>query len=285
MNRQRPPAPDTDPAEFARMKAELARLRQQVAELGPSLTEYLDHRGFDLIKEPSDRRYVLTATAPFRNDFARMLGRYSFRLFLRDLIGKGENVPVRRTTKFISAEVYADYLQRVRQWGLVVERAGRLCLARAIPSFGPTLEWWVARLLSEDLGFETLRGVRFRGRSPGGDYDVLARVENRLLYLEAKSSPPKQVTGAEIDAFLDRVSDLRPGLAVFFMDTELRMKDKILPMFQEALRRRGESSEPFARLVGELFQRNHRLYVVNARGGVGSNLRRVVADHLRHGFS
>ena len=65
----------------------------------------------------------------------------------------------------------------------------------------------------------------------GGDYDVLGRLDGALVYLEVKSSPPKQVYDSEVRAFLDRVEDLAPDLAVFLMDTELRMKDKLVPMF------------------------------------------------------
>jgi len=63
----------------------------------------------------------------------------------------------------------------------------------------------------------------------GGDYDVLGKFDGLILYSEVKSSPPKQICAGEVSAFLDRVSDLLPEIAVFFMDTELRMKDKIVP--------------------------------------------------------
>jgi len=265
------------------LEAELRRLRSLLRRLLPDLRAHLRHRGFVIHCEQAGRRQVLRPLPRFLPDFLRAMARYSFRLFLRDLVAHADDIPRRRATRFLSAGVYADYLDRSRRWGLVLEKEGRLFLGRSVPSFGPTLEWWIARELGEGLGHEALWGVRLKGRRPGGDYDVLARVEERILYLEAKSSPPKQVMDGEMDAFLARTGDLGPDLAVFFMDTELRMKDKIVPMLEAALARRSAGRSRVERLEGELFHRDHRLYVVNARGGVRRNLARVIADHLRFG--
>ena len=70
----------------------------------------------------------------------------------------------------------------------------------------------------------------------GGDYDVLSWVERNLLYLEVKSSPPKHIEGIEIGAFLDRIEALMPNFAILLVDTELRMKDKLVPLFEERAR-------------------------------------------------
>ena len=71
----------------------------------------------------------------------------------------------------------------------------------------------------------------------GGDYDLIAKVDGSILYMEIKSSPPKQIYQNEISAFFDRVADLSPEISIFFVDTELRMKDKIVLMFEEELKK------------------------------------------------
>ncbi len=72
----------------------------------------------------------------------------------------------------------------------------------------------------------------------GGDFDVIAAAEGKLVYLELKSSPPKNLTVAEVGAFFDRLQVLRPDLALFVVDTALRLSDKILPMLREEMGRR-----------------------------------------------
>ena len=70
-------------------------------------------------------------------------------------------------------------------------------------------------------------GVKMKHRPVGGDYDLLSRIEGAIVYMEIKSSPPRQIYQNEISSFFERASDLMPEVAIFFMHTELRMKDKI----------------------------------------------------------
>jgi len=126
-----------------------------------------------------------------------------------------------------------------------------------------------------------LWGVKFRRPKVGGDYDVIAKFEGSLFYVEVKSSPPKQIYDSEIAAFLDRVADLAPAIAVFLMDTELRMKDKLVPMFEEELARRFPDPPPVLRVERELFQISDRIFIVNAKESILGNLERVFGEYYR----
>lgn len=265
------------------LEAEIKRLRTKLNRYVPGLERLLRNRGFSVFRVGGRAgELLLPQESRFLGPYLRALDKYSFRLFLRDVIGNRDNVPPGRSTRFITPEVYEKYVTDLKRWGILKPGKNRLRLSPSVRSFGPTLEWWVARILHRRLGYESLQGVRFRGRLPGGDYDVLARVEDRIVYIEIKSSPPKQVMDSELDAFLARVRDLEPSAACFFMDTELRMTDKILPMFKAAMKRReGMYHGSFERLDRELFGLGNRLYILNARGGVRENLARVIADHLK----
>ena len=56
-----------------------------------------------------------------------------------------------------------------------------------------------------------------------------------MVYVEIKSSPPRGIERGEIGSFLARITDLLPDIAFLFNDTQLRMKDKIVLMFEEEL--------------------------------------------------
>src|SRR5713101_138495 len=70
-------------------------------------------------------------------------------------------------------------------------------------------------------------------------------------YLELKSSP-KHLTQGEVAAFFARVRRLRPDVAVFAMDTALRLSDRVLPLLVAELGSaaggRGASSATCGRL-------------------------------------
>jgi len=161
----------------------------------------------------------------------------------------------------------------------------RLKREKPVKSFGETLEWFMAETLKREFSAEALRGVRFKGRKTGGDYDLIAKVDgSKILYMEVKSSPPKQIYQKEIAAFMERVEDLRPDLSIFFMDTELRMKDKIVPMFEVELGRKGSPGKGLPmpeRLYKELFNIGERIFIINAKGSAAANIERVLAFHLR----
>jgi hypothetical protein len=178
--------------------------------------------------------------------------------------------------------VIRTYLSYLLDIGMVSEGAAGYTLSHSrITSFGPTLEWYVAELFRREFGAEVFWGVKFRRPEVGGDYDVLAKLDNSLLYVEVKSSPPKQVTDSEIAAFLDRIDDLAPEAAIFLMDTELRMKDKIVPMFEQALAERMADTPPVLRVERELFHIQDRIFIVNAKESINRNIEKVVARFFR----
>ncbi len=184
-------------------------------------------------------------------------------------------------SRYTAAAVARGYISSLASFRLIRRLPGGFRLERPVRSFGDTLEWYVAEVFRRELLAESLWGVKFKGRKTGGDYDVIAKLDCILCYAEVKSSPPKQIYDSEISAFLDRADDLAPDLALFVMDTELRMKDKIVPMFEAALARRGLSGQQVVRLERELFGIGDRCFILNARDSLAGNIRTVIARHLR----
>jgi hypothetical protein len=127
-------------------------------------------------------------------------------------------------------------------------------------------------------------GVRFRETDVGGDYDVLALWEGRLVYVEVKSSPPKSIEGPEVHAFFGRLEDLIPDVAFFFNDTHLRMKDKVIELFRQEMGKtpdrqfRGNTPEA---LSDEIYHVSHRIYILNSKRDIVGNFRVCLRDHLR----
>jgi hypothetical protein len=273
---------DDDAEELVFLREEVKRLRQALNRLTPSLETILKRRGFRVYKkEPTDD--LLLPGEPFRGSFFDMLHKYSFRLLLRDVIKHQDRFTLEQVTRYSTSRVTRSYLNYLNDIRLIKEgAAGYILSHRPITSFGPTLEWYIAELLKREFGAEVLWGVKFKRPKVGGDYDVLAKLDGSLLYVEVKSSPPKQVMVSEVAAFLDRVADLAPETAVFLMDTELRMKDKLVPMFEQELAKRSIGSPPaVVRIERELFAVRDRLFIVNAKESIGRNLEKVIARYVQ----
>jgi hypothetical protein len=280
---------ETDLDRIQRMEGEIEALKAAVTVLqrqwegfqrGALVRDHpveilLRQRGLPVFAH-GDRTHVLlpvNASALQTQRFYALLRRYSFRLFLRDLLQfpSGDNAAV--LSRYCSPQTARSYLHALQELGVVtmgVKDAYTL-LPRQVSSFGPTLEWMVSEILQREFLAPALFNVRLEKTRCGGDYDVIALLEQHLLYVEAKSSPPRGVELPAVSAFLDRLEDLQPHVAVFFVDTELRMQDKIVALFKGALEHRyGQESEnkwPVVRLVEELFHIRHGIYLMNSQKG------------------
>ncbi len=258
------------------LKAEVKRLKTELSSLTPSLDLMLGRKGFNIYKKNPSGDLIL-ADKKYIGEFYEKLKKYSFRIFMRDVIKCQNFFTLEGVTKYTTEEVsgeYLDFLLKIK----IAEQTGEGYRLKKLPvkSFGETLEWFTARLIRDGLQAETAWGVKFRGHQAGGDYDLLAKVDSSLLYMEIKSSPPKQIYDREISSFLNRIDDLAPDIAVFFVDTELRMKDKIVPMFDDELKKRYGRPITAERLVKELFHINEKIFIINAKGGITANIRTVL---------
>lgn len=276
--------------ELALLREEVKRLRKSLALCTPGLEALLKRRGFNIFKKGPAGDLLVPAAGP-PDDWYEHMKHYSFRLYLRDVIKQQERFTVESVTRYATADVTGDYTRYMVQAGVAEEADGAYRLKGGrIKSFGETLEWFAAQILIREFQTEAIWSVKFKkGHKPGrpgtgGDYDVVAKIGEGLLYMEVKSSPPKQIYQNEITAFLERTRELSPEIAVFFMDTELRMKDKIVPMFEAALP--GFSSiagenHP-VRLYRELFRIGDRIFIINARGSVAMNIERALGHYFAH---
>ena len=267
--------------ELVYLRDENRRLRRSLNMLTAPLDVLLKRRGFRIFKQAPSGDLLLPAEE-FLDRYYRMLQRYSFRLFIRDVIKHQDFFQAEAVTRYATAGVTAEYLRYILSIGLIAETGGGYHLAkRPIKSFGETLEWYVAEILKREFCFESIWGVKFKRPCIGGDYDVLGRFNGAVLYIEVKSSPPKQIYAAEISAFFSRVVDLFPEIAVFFMDTELRMKDKIVPMFESELATKYALPPAVTRMEKELFQIDNRIFIINSKDSIQRNLEKVLNSYFR----
>jgi hypothetical protein len=264
-----------------RLKEEIALLRQRLTELTPPLEALLKRRGFIIFRKEPMEDLIVPDSGSIDSFYERMK-RYSFRLFLRDVIKNQDGFTGEMVTRYATEEVTEEYIDYLSRSEILEKETGKFRLKkRPVKSFGVTLEWFVSEVLKREFMMENIWGVKFRGRKIGGDYDLIAKLDSGLLYMEVKSSPPKQIYGREISAFWERIQDLCPEMAVFLMDTHLRMKDKIVPMFEEELKMRHKNPPEVKRMRAELFNISDRVFIINSKPSIEGNIETLLSYYLK----
>jgi hypothetical protein len=214
--------------------------------------------------------------------FSEWLGHYAFRLFLRGAIQKSEGFHPGETTKYLTEDQSLRYAEVLVDLGLAEESSsGWYKLKFATRSFGGILEWYVGRELALRYGFDVATGVKLHIRGGGGDLDVVAAAEGKLVYLEMKSAPPKNLSIGEISAFWTRITLLRPDLSLFVVDTALRLTDKVIPMLLETSRSRGHNELQPKRIAAQTWALTPYIYAVNGSRDLMINIGNAIAAGLR----
>jgi hypothetical protein len=124
---------------------------------------------------------------------------------------------------------------------------------------------------------ETAFGVKFDAPGVGGDLDVIASAEGRLVAIELKSSPPKHVAEDEVRAFVLRTRTLRPHVAIFAVDTALRLGDKVVPLLAVA----ADTGAAPVRIDREIWAISRHVYAVNGKPSLLGNIARAIGEGLR----
>jgi len=268
---------------------EIESIRAASIEDPSPVEKMLRMRGIKVFrKNPFERLFFPPDLSPFyRTQFYEMMERYSFRLVLRDMIKYQDRFRIQDLTHYCSPKVVQGYCNLLCEMGAIIKNGKGKYRTRVSPlySFGPTLEWFIAEMFKREFASPAIYGVSVKNTPSGGDYDVIASWNQRLVYVEVKSSPPKGVEQNEISAFFSRMDDILPDVSFLFNDTQLRMKDKLVVMFEEELgRRHGRDSKalyPVERLIEELFHVQSQVFIVNSKKDVMENFQ-ICLKHYLH---
>ena len=144
--------------ELVYLRAEVKRLRKALMRQSPGIEVLLKRRGFKVYKkEPAGD--LLIPSKKYLAGYYRTLQKYSFRLFLRDVIKRQEFFTLEDVTRYATPAVTTEYLEYLLSVKLIKKRAKGYALARGpVTSFGATLEWFIAEILKREFDAETAWG-------------------------------------------------------------------------------------------------------------------------------
>jgi hypothetical protein len=231
---------------------------------------------------PGDVPFPVPIEDTLADKLCEWLGHYAFRLFLRGAIQRPQGFLPAETTRYVDMAQSGHYAEALVSLGLAERISPVRCrLKWPARSFGGTLEWYVGRELERRFGFSVATGVKLHVRGGGGDLDVVAAAEGKLIYIELKSSPPRNLSASEMGAFCDRLNLLRPDISLFVVDTALRLSDKVVPMLVEEFRRRQYGLKKPIRIAAQLWALTPHIYAVNGSRDLMHNIMKAIAAGLR----
>ena len=273
------------------LSREVASVRSSFLEDPSPVERMLKSRGLRVFREnPTEKLFFPPDILPLDRDrFYELMKRYSFRLILRDIIKQQDRFCLHDLTHYCSLKTAQRYGELLLKMKMIIqeEKDTFRTVRSSIDSLGATLEWFISEMFRREFASPAIYGVSVKETPSGGDYDVMASWNRRLVYVEVKSSPPRGIELKQVTAFFSRIEDLIPDVAILFNDTQLRMKDKLVLLFEEELERRHgkafKTSSPVTRLVGELFHVQSHIFIVNSRKDVVENFSICLRHYLRHG--
>jgi hypothetical protein len=259
--------------------------------IDPRIVGALKRRGLSIHRScPTKELMFGQLTAAHERSFYEAMRHYSVRLILRAMIAHQDGFTREDLGNFSDEAKRRRTIELMADIGIVDEAGGSFRLAkRPVKSFGPTLEWFVAQMMIDRFDSPSIWGITFRGIESGGDFDVISLFEDELIYIEVKSAPPKGIETEEARAFLERVNTLLPRAAFFFVDTELRMRDRVALLFHQDFLERMKDPYPrrpdLQNLTGEIFHIDHRIFILNAYRDAAANFTVCFRDFLARGLS
>jgi len=258
------------------LEARLDVLESRCPRFFPDVQSILLQRGFSCYSSCPIEKLILPVpkTEENMNFYFKHLRKYSFRLFLRDVILHKERFTLNNLQNFCSLRTAERYLKILLILGMVVQdEKGLFSLKnRAADSFGETLEWFASEIFIREFRAPAKWGLKIPHLNSGGDYDVIALLDHLVVMVETKSSPPKHIHQPLISEFFERIHDLMPDISIFLDDTQLRLEDKINVMFQEELHRRNIEYK-LKKILRGVYTINNTIFVINGKPDLIGNIR------------
>jgi hypothetical protein len=255
-------------------------------DLPTDLERVLRQRGFVPSKWGDRSQFINTGDAP-DDHWVSLLDRAECRKLLKRIIAaRGREIP-----KDVG-EGTLKYVARLHELGIVKIDGERVSLSKPVDSFGPTFEWYVARVVARDFAASADWAVTVEEIYGGGDFDVLGWLDTIgvLMYVECKTTRPNDLTEVELRNFLQRSQELAPEISVLLVDTDSELEpliqwlDHVLILLVREASGTGPQWIPEKPLIAPVYGSEYagisfgqrRVFVTGSEPSVATQLRKCV---------
>jgi len=231
----------------------------------PEVVLALKRRGIKIVSYNDVNELILPEPLSPDNlvEYLRLLNHYYFRKVMSEYF---ETLKGKSAGRLITNPLYSRYLERMKKLGINNYK-------NCQKSFGVTLEWFIAYSLEKEYGISSIWKTKLN-IVRGGDFDVIAFLEGKIIYIECKSSPPQNISIEEIKRFIKRLSALKPSAALLYIDTTLKIERNIVNNIIELLK----PIKSLLKLKEGVYRINSNTYISSSERNLISNLGTVIKD-------
>jgi hypothetical protein len=187
----------------------------------------------------------------------------------------------------------SEHLQPLQDIGVLASDNETVRTTKTVDNFGPTLEWYVSKVISREFEAASCWCVQVEDIYGGGDFDALSWMDSQgtLAYVECKSASPTSVSDGEIRHFLQRCQELGPEVAILLVDTDSslqplldRVQDILLPLERLASGIRDEDWRPDHPFIAPIPHPDyaglhfglHRVFITGSEPSITTQLRKCL---------
>jgi hypothetical protein len=193
-----------------------------------SIENTIKRRGYVYIGEGDERDVILPKGKSNINEYFKLMKSRTFRSILKKCLDKKTELQLNDFKPGCDQNKLMEYINYLENSGIICKKSqSTYDFSLNINNFGHTLEWYIAELFKRELGCTAGWGIRVEDIDTGGDFDILARIESSLAYIETKSSP-NNISESEIRHFLHRDQHFNPNISIFLVDTRNDLSNLIL---------------------------------------------------------
>lgn len=182
-----------------------------------SVANTLRRRGFD-VKEIKEDTQVIQVT----DRFYKSMNSFTFRQILKSIYDSTDLSHRKLLDSF--PNIKPDALQKKLDEMVnenAISKIGNPPKYQKVrnKTYGRTLEWFVSEIIIREMNGIASSGIKLLNLKAGGDYDVVGRLDDVLIFIECKSGSIKNITEDHISQFIGRSRELMPSLSIFLTDT------------------------------------------------------------------
>ncbi len=192
-------------------------------------------------------------------------------------------------------ELINPLIERLTKYSVLKKDEKDGCLLEnSKAEFGENLEWYISELIEREFNSVSDWGVHIEEAPDGGDYDVLGRLEDKIIYVECKGGKPSNLYEKDLISILKRDEFLRPYLTILLFDStdtlnvvkelfnSLSLKVKALIIKLDKDVSIGELPY-FTELEGESFCLMDRFFVINSKRDIKKEIMKCLRHRYRTG--